>query len=478
MTLALYRKSKARQGWLIGIAVAMVVLAALAGGGTLLGGGESAQAAVGGPVCNVPGDYSTIQLAVDAAACTTVNVAAGTYVENITIARSLTLTGAGNSTKIIPAISAADPCPGTGSSLCGGMASNIILVQADNVTIANVLLDGDNPALTSGIVRGGADVDARNGIITNNNLGAYNNLTVHDVTVKNIYLRGIYDWLGMGFNFHDNNVTNVQGDYYSIAMFVWGGPGVIANNNVSWANDAISANHSAGIQFLNNRITHSQSGVHTDNAGDGGGTADLIQGNRVDCQPGSSWGIWVFVPYIAPMVRNNTVSNCQVGLGAFGGAFLPSSTVTTNFTGNRVDGKGLAGSVGVLVQTGTFGYGNTNTSAAFDHNTITNNAIGIQIDESVDIYQSPIPSSTTAVATAVFHNNAITHNTTLGLTTTTASVNATCNWWGSKTGPSGAGSGTGDGVSSNVTFLPWLKSANLNGQCTGGLDDHNGHDDN
>jgi len=51
-------------------------------------------AAVGGPTCNVPADYPTIQLAVDAPGCTTIDVAAGLYPETVTIPRTLTLNGA------------------------------------------------------------------------------------------------------------------------------------------------------------------------------------------------------------------------------------------------------------------------------------------------------------------------------------------------------------------------------------------------
>ena len=35
-------------------------------------------------------------------------------------------------------------------------------------------------------------------------------------------------------------------------------------------------------------------------------------------------------------------------------------------------------------------------------------------------------------------------------------VNATCNWWGDVSGPSGAGNGTGDAVSTHIDYDPWL----------------------
>ena len=56
-------------------------------------------------------------------------------------------------------------------------------------------------------------------------------------------------------------VANVQGDGSSIGVFAWYGPGTMADNAVSWCNDALSANHSKGIQFLRNTVSHSGSGV-------------------------------------------------------------------------------------------------------------------------------------------------------------------------------------------------------------------------
>ena len=191
-------------------------------------------------------------------------------------------------------------------------------MQANDVTITGLTLDGDNPTLTSGTVVGGADLDARNGIITNHLAGMFNNLVVHHTTVKNIYLRGMYASSGGTFNFHHNTVQNVQAEVASIAMFNFGGSGIFDNNNVSDANDGISSNHSSGCQFTNNTVTTSASGIHTDNAGDGGGTADVISGNTVTNSQLFGYGIWVFVPYKTVIVQNNTVTNVDVGMATFG----------------------------------------------------------------------------------------------------------------------------------------------------------------
>jgi hypothetical protein len=390
---------------------------------------------------------ATIQYAIGQSAMgDTIEVAAGTYAENIDVTQSVTIEGAGQGATIVePAVSNPDPC--SGSSLCGTVtaASNVFVIDADDVRITALTVEGDNPTLSSGTTVGGADIDARNGIITDYYGGAQNGLEVDHVTVRDIFLRGIYAASGGTFDFHDDTVTNVQADPSSIAMFNYGGTGTFADNTVSWANDGISANHSSGTTFAGNTITDSQSGIHTDNAGDGGGSADVISGNTVVC-PSSGYGVWVFVPYIAPIVRDNSISNCAVGLGAFGGAFSPSPTVTTQFSDNRVDGGGASGSIGAWVSTTTFYFGDSNVAVAFDHNTIVHNDTGVEVDET---------AGSGATATAPFHYNVIAGNATVGLTTNSVgSVDAANNWWGCSAGP--ADTSHCNGVSGNVNANPWL----------------------
>lgn len=57
-----------------------------------------------GPVCTVGAsgsNYTTVQAAVNDAGCATINIAAGTYTENITITRSVILQGAGAASTIL-----------------------------------------------------------------------------------------------------------------------------------------------------------------------------------------------------------------------------------------------------------------------------------------------------------------------------------------------------------------------------------------
>jgi hypothetical protein len=396
--------------------------------------------------------WGTVQGGVDgAAAGDAVVVSPGIYRENVVVNKSVAVAGSGAASTIVqPAISNPNCGGAGGGSLCPG-GSYVFLVEADNVIIHDLAVDGDNPTLTSGVVVGGADLDARNGIITNHSKSVYNGLEVYNVTIRNIFLRGLYASSNGTFNFHNNTVTNVRADSSSIAIFAWVGSGTIANNTVSYANDAISANHSSGIQFLSNTVTHSASGIHTDNAGDGGGVADLIQGNTItDCTT-DGYGIFTFVPYIAPVVNNNTVTNCAVGLSAWG----QGAAVTPQFTNNVVTGPAkAAGSVGAYITTDQIGYGYNDISVLFTGNTITNFETGVYLTADEQTWTSGWVSKT---ITATFHSNQIsgnTHGLDIG-TTGDYVTDFEKNWWGAVSGPGPVALGSGDTIVAGVDYSPW-----------------------
>jgi hypothetical protein len=433
----------------------------------------------------------TIQHAVNVACPTeTVQVAAGTFVENLRVPKALTVNGAGAaSTTVLPANSLPNPC--SGSSMCGSptAATNLFLVESSNVTLSNLTLDGDNPAFTSGIVRDGADLDARNGIIENIYAGtAFHNTTIHNVTVKNIYLRGIYvSSGGSGFNVHHNTVQNVQGDGGSIALFGWSASGTFADNVIDKANDGVSANHSRGINFLRNTVTSSGSGVHTDNAGDGGGTADLLEDNDVSACADYGYGVWVFTPYIAPTVRNNTITHCDVGLGMFGGNFS-ATPVNTVFQNNVVDGDGGGtgfGTVCFQILTTTWYWAPSNTRATLTDNTFQDCLYGLNVGEDSARVPPGVPDYTKS-ATLEGTGNVITSNgvgvlvdadvdsglvdlsgnkiygnTTSGFDNAGVLaipyVLAECTWWGSDAGPVAPNNGT----TGSVDTSPWAANSTL-----------------
>jgi len=69
--------------------------------------------------------------------------------------------------------------------------------------------------------------------------------------------------------------------------------------------------------------------------------------------------------------------------------------------------------------------------------------------------------------------NNITDNTSFGVRNgQMGTLDAECNWWGAADGPGPVGPGSGDNVSTNVDFTPWLTAPAPGGSCIGGLGLH------
>jgi hypothetical protein len=132
-------------------AIVFVVLAlALVFASNLIKGSKTRAA---GPTCSVPGDYTTIQAAVNDAGCTTINVAAGTYNETVTIGRSVIVKGAqnGNNDFITRGASPAAESTVNGTNLTAGVATftiNAVGVIIDGFTVKHTVTSGAAIGLT------------------------------------------------------------------------------------------------------------------------------------------------------------------------------------------------------------------------------------------------------------------------------------------------------------------------------------------
>ena len=119
-----------------------------------------------------------------------------------------------------------------------------------------------------------------------------------------------------------------------------------------------------------------------------------------------------------------------------GNATIIGNTVSNN-TGIAGDGSTSAG---IYATT----YYNSGTSAIITNNNLMDNFVGIAVG-----YDSA--DTTNVIA---HYNNFIGNGE--GVNSTNATVNATLNWWGADSGPGPVGPGSGDNVSTNVLFDPWL----------------------
>jgi autotransporter-associated beta strand protein len=143
----------------------------------------------------------------------TVNVAAGRYVEDLTISQPLTLLGPNASVNpntgtraaealLIPATS--DPDPYDANS------EIVVYVAANNVVIKGFTVDGDNTNLTSGVMVGTADVDAAEGIVSYEGVGS---ITLANNIVKNT------TYTGFDFYNYNNGGTATTGNLITGNLF-------------------------------------------------------------------------------------------------------------------------------------------------------------------------------------------------------------------------------------------------------------------
>jgi|LSQX01.1.fsa_nt_gb parallel beta-helix repeat protein len=355
-----------------------------------------------------------------------ISVGAGTYVENVIVNKSVTIIGEDESTTIvIPAVSG-PVC--SGGSICIG-ASIVFLVQADDVSIKHLTVDGDNPNLTSGKLSNGVDVDARIGIITDHITGTFENLTVDHVTIKNIYLRGVQN--GATGTFTNNTVENVAGEASSIAMFTYGGEVYFGNNIVRNSLDGISTNHSKGSVIENNTIENCNMGIHSDNNSD---EADIIQNNTVT---DGQYGIFAFYAYKDVVIKENTLTGNKYGITVYG--MRPSAKPI--ISENIIDGDHKE-SIGFMANTTLPGFGFSNIDLTFTNNFVKNNYIGVYLlAEDGDTIN------------AIINDNNITDNDFGAYNASTGTIieDLTCNWWG------GSDLATVQAaVTNSSNYTPWL----------------------
>lgn len=156
--------------------------------------------------------------------------------------------------------------------------------------------------------------------------------------------------------------------------------------------------------------------------------------------PGAAWGLGE-AKFTNMVISRNTFNNLKSnrrGIGFWNANNTAHNIVSPKVTYNTI--------IGIPASAGSFGidfYGLTD-NAVITHNKITG------VDTAVYLRNGD------ALGTKINYNcivgNTLGVNWTIGL----SSVNATLNWWGSDTGPKPTGSG--DGVTAKVDFNPWLNS--------------------
>ena len=352
----------------------------------------------------------------------TVIAGAGTFAENVMLGQQLRLTGAGNTTIIQPTV--AGPAI---SIAAGGSIANPLVISTLKTTGA---IGGGNTGSGLSIVAPGSDVTISH-VTSSGNSGhglAINvSASITRLTLDSVDFNGNS---GDGFRIPTSmtgmdglTISNSHFDNNGFAgMEIYGPPSTGAVTNVAITNSTFSGDANKGIYA-----------ERLDNA-----TLDGITVNASGTSGGFAAGI-----------------DLNLKKQAFTNITIRNSSITNSGTGDTVNG------VGITIKARDDGSYSPTTlvGVTLTGNTITGNQYGLRFGEPGKSNPGPtdVHVNRNNISGNVGGNGAI--NVSL------ATDDVTCNWWGNGSGPSGVGLGSGDSVSTGLTFSPWLLTSDLNGAC-------------
>ena len=208
---------------------------------------------------------STIQRGIDAVPAPgtgwTVNVQAGTYKENVTVDRSVTLLGANAGT----AGSASRVAETT--VITNGNQSAIFYVTSSNVTINGFTINGDDPSVTGASVYSGEDANAAYGVTNFNGSTA---APIGNLTLANNIVENVAVGTRLQTNTADNTVSTgsqiTNNWFHDIGNFDFG--------------YAVSLRNNFYADVTGNLMTRVWTGIHLNNFSLAGGPASWNVSNN------------------------------------------------------------------------------------------------------------------------------------------------------------------------------------------------------
>lgn len=394
--------------------------------------------------------FCTIQSAIDDGDTSpgdTIQVAAGTFVEQVDDHKGVILVGAGAGSTFIKAPAsipvAANAASyvvrftsggsseisgftitGPGPSGCGSIRGGLFVRDGSFANIHDNTITAIRDSSFSGCQNGVAIEVGRSALPTTGTATIKNNL-IEDFQKNGITVSGA----GSSATIEGNTINGA------------GPTTIIAQNGIQFSSGATgSATDNTLTGFSYTPFSVVSTGFLLFDA------ANVVIDNN-DINEGQA-GIYQYLG--SATIKNNTIKSTSAGTGSAGFWGIIVSEGTGDVSGNEITSDGSSGGVGLGVYDGA-----NVTELLATKNLISNWQVGVEIDgtnfNSVNINRNSITSNGDGMSN---------YDTFL--------VDGTCNWWGAADGPSGFGPGSGDTVSDNVTFLPWLLSDDLNGPCIGG----------
>jgi hypothetical protein len=395
--------------------------------------------------------FLTVQKAVDTVqAGGTVIVGAGTFTEQVTISQAMTLEGDGaaNTTIQMPNPTYGDPASIIVNAGTNDLVTiNDVTVSTNNVCGTAIDIEGGNTNIYDNVI----DAPNPNGLCVST--GIYQdagNSTISSNTISGYQGAGVWVDGSAVASVSSNVITGGPSNLGQQAGVIFDGAasGSITSNTIS-GNKCIQSTYPPPNQDQNTceydlEFPQMAQGISIDTTGNVTVTGNRLSNNDIGiaAYEGGTLGI-----------SNNIITSTYVGLMAM------ASSMT--FDTNSVSG-GQYGIVMVSFPPSPPPYPSTPAPGLTGTgNTIIGNGTGVYVFKYGNDTTAPDPFIT-------LNRNAINSNTTGYNNTSGVTQDATCNWWGDASGPSGVGGGTGDTVSANMTFSPWLTGSDLaNSPCDG-----------
>jgi parallel beta-helix repeat protein len=401
------------------------------------------------------GCYATIQLAVNAAAANdTINVAAGTYTEEVTIGKPLSLVGAGAGQSFINATN---------------LANGILLDGLNNPGLQNVTVSGftvENAMYEGVLLLNTTNVKVLNNNIVNNDQVVVSNSGASCTGQPDYETDESYD-CGGGLHLLGAVNSNVSGNTVS-----GNADGIVITDETQAAqqntiiNNTVTANPLVcGIVLASHPPVGSQPPGYAMHYGVNNNTISSNTSTNNGAVKGGA-GIGLFSDGNGPgVVTNNTVTGNTLTGNSLPGVAIhshkgpalgdPADNMSGNsITNNTISGNGAdtadsetSGTAGINISSGDGG--SPVTGITVTGNTISNEQVDIGVNTvvEVDIHQNNLLGGNIGVA----------NDCTLdGASCTGSNINATQNYWGCSTGPGTSGCTTTSGTA--ITSTPFLTS--------------------
>jgi subtilisin-like proprotein convertase family protein len=275
----------------------------------------SAAALSAGPSCSVPGDYGTIQAAVDDPTCETINLDKGVFAENVSISRTVTIAG-----------------QGAGNTMVDGDAlGTVFTIQASGVvTLTGLTITNGLGVDGGGVYNNGGDAAIIQSTLSGNSAGDggaianFGRMTIDDSAISD----NEASFGGAIFNRGTMTITHSTVRDNSAGSGIGGG---IANGGAMILNDNTLSNNTSG----------SGGGIYNDRSGNMTIDNSTISGNSASTGDGGG----ILNEFGTMILDNSTLSGNSGSVAGGGIANTGPMTLSNSIVANSPSGGDCSGAI-------------------------------------------------------------------------------------------------------------------------------------